>query len=224
MIKFENLRKVYKTRGHNKVVIDNLNLDVDFRNTAILGGNGAGKSTLMRLLSGVEMPTSGRIIRRVDISWPLGFRGGFSGTLTAAENCRLVARLYGRDSKKVIEFVRDFAEIGRSFDLPLGTYSSGMRARVAFGLSMAIEFDCYLVDELTAVGDARFKAKARALFTERMSRSRIIMVSHSMSTLRRLCEVGILLKDGRATVYDDIGDAIRAHERNMGARDDGDEL
>lgn len=228
MIRFDNVVKTYRLQGQKKVILKGLTLELPRRNIAIMGANGAGKSTLLRLISGAELPTSGIIRRAGHISWPLGFTGGFNGSLSGLENSRFVARIFGQDTEAVVAFVEEFSELGASIHMPVRTYSSGMRARLAFGLSMAIRFDCYLIDEITAVGDARFKTKARATFLSRLAHSRIIMVSHSMSTLKRYCDMGIVLRDGQVYVFDDLADAIAFHQRFMSVQGsdvaDGDEL
>ena len=162
MIKLDNVFKYYRSHGHRKVVLDHVSLDFAAgRSYGILGVNGAGKSTLMRLLAGTELPNGGRVVRTSRVSWPLGFSGGLHPMLSGRENVKFVARVYGQDARKVIDFVEDFAEIGAYIDAPIRTYSSGMMARLAFGLSLSIEFDCYLIDEVTAVGDARFAARCQ---------------------------------------------------------------
>lgn len=157
------------------------------------------------------MPDSGEVCRRARLSWPIGFSGGFNGSLSAEENCRFVARIYGENPDRVVGFARDFSDIGEYFFLPTRTYSSGMKAKVAFGLSMAIDFDYYLVDEVTAVGDYKFKQKCKAAFDARRERSAVIMVSHSMSTIRAYCSTCALLNNGSLALYDDIDEAAKAY-------------
>ncbi len=172
MIELRKVTKVYKTKVGRNVVLDDISLTIPpRRGLGIIGRNGAGKSTLLRIIGGAEQPTAGDVIRRGRVSWPLGFAGGFNGSLTGEENCRFVARIYGLQYDYVVEKTRSFAEIGDYFFMPVRTYSSGMRARVAFGLSMAIDFDMYLVDEITAVGDKLFRKKCRAAFDERRERA-----------------------------------------------------
>lgn len=216
MIEFRNLRKTYRLSGVEKVIINRLNLTFPGnRNIGILGHNGAGKSTFMRLIAGAELPDEGRVIRRVKVSWPLGFAGGFNGDMTGIENARFVARMYGEDTEQVISFVEDFSELGPSMRLPINTYSSGMRARLAFGVSMAINFGTYLIDEITAVGDARFKKKCDEVFQDKLQHANIIMISHSMASIRKFCENGCVIDAGRLTFYDDVEEAIAVHERNQ---------
>ena len=183
------------------------------RSYGILGVNGAGKSTMMRLIAGTELPNSGRVRRDVRVSWPLGFSGGFHPALTGRENVKFVARVYGQDIRRTIDFVEDFAEIGMYIDVPIKTYSSGMLARLAFGLSMAIEFECYLIDEVTAVGDARFAARCRTEFDKRKRNSDIIMISHDMGTIRNYCSRGLVLAGGRLYEFSQIDDAIELYKK-----------
>ncbi len=223
MISFRSVRKIYRERGHEKVILADASLELPRRNIAVLGANGAGKSTLLRLMSGAELPTHGQIRRDGRFSWPLGLATGFNGSMTGLENVQFLARIYGEDTERVVAFVEDFAELGPSLRLPWGTYSSGMRARLAFGASMAIEFDTYLIDEITAVGDASFKAKCQAVFRQRRARSRVIMVSHAMKTLRDYCDMGLVLHKGRLTLWDDLEDAIAVYNELMGQAGDDDE-
>lgn len=216
-ISFKRAVKSYRARGNRKYILRGLNLTLPRRNIAVLGGNGAGKSTLLRLIAGAELLDSGRIVREGRVSWPLGFAGSFNGSLTGLENARFVARIYGQNTERVVRFVEDFADLGRSFQLPFHTYSSGMRARLAFGVSMAFRFDWYLVDEITEVGDASFREQCRRVFKERLTESRIIMVSHGLSSLRMYCDMGLVLQDGEAVLFDDLEDAISLHEANMAA-------
>ncbi|OXS19034.1 ABC transporter ATP-binding protein, partial [Pseudomonas fluorescens] len=155
--------------------------------------------TLMRLIAGNQKPTSGRIWSDGTISWPVGFAGSFHGELTGAQNVRFVARIYGVDTDMLNDFVEDFAELGPHFHYPFRTYSSGMRSRLAFGVSMGIRFDTYLVDEVTSVGDEQFRRKASALFKRRIGASGAIVVSHSMAVIRDLCSKAAVLENGRLT-------------------------
>lgn len=215
MIRFADVTKTYNIRGHSKTVLRNATLTLDTAYSyAIFGPNGAGKSTTLRLIAGTDLPTRGAVRRSVLVSWPLGFAGGFHGEMTGRENVIFVARIYGADIKRVVDFVIDFAEIGHYFDLPTKTYSSGMQARLAFGLSMAIEFDIYLVDEVTGVGDARFQAKCVRAFSDRRAKSRVVLVSHSYEAIKDYCNRAIVLQDGKLIHFSDI-DAGIAHYRRM---------
>lgn len=201
----KNVSKSYVLSGQRKDVLQNITYEFPAdKNVAIMGRNGAGKSTLMRILSGSERPDRGRVIRKTPVSWPLGFSGGFNGSMTGIENAMFVARLYGADTEAVIEYVSWFSELGNSLKLPIKTYSSGMKARLAFGLSMAISFDVYLIDEITSVGDEAFKRKCRTVFESKLSESRVVMISHSASTIRKFCDCGVILENGQLEQFDDI--------------------
>ena len=216
MIRFENLTKRFVLHGHVKTVLANVSLTVPSRTAvALLGRNGAGKSTLLRMIAGTVDPTSGRILSSGTISWPVGFSGSFHPDLTGAQNTKFIARVYGADTAALAEFVEEFAELGDHFRQPFRSYSSGMKSRLAFGVSMGIKFDTYLVDEVTAVGDAAFRAKAAAMFKDRMSDAGAVLVSHSMGQVREMCDVGIVLENGHLRYYEDIDEAIKHHERNM---------
>ena len=216
MIRFENLTKSFWIRGQRKVVIDNLNLTLPSgRSLALLGRNGAGKSTLLEMIAGTQAPDSGRIVSDGTISWPVGFGGSFHRELTGAQNIRFIARIYGVDTDGLLDFVEDFSELGRSFHMPVRSYSSGMRSRLTFGASMGIHFDTYLVDETTAVGDAVFKRKSRAVFSDRMRNSSAIMVNHSMRQIRKFCNAGLVLENGQIQYFDDLEEAIQVHQAMM---------
>ncbi len=216
MIRFENLSKSFWVGGERRVVIDDLNMTLPTgASLALLGRNGAGKSTLMQIIAGLMRPDSGRVVSDGTISWPVAFGGSFHGALTGAQNVRFVARIYGVDTDSLIAFVEDFAELGKHFHMPVRTYSAGMKSRLTFGTSMGIRFDTYLVDEVTAVGDAAFKRKSRAVFRNRMQESGAILVSHSMPELREFCTSGIVLDRGRLQYFEDIEDAIALHEQLM---------
>ena len=216
MIEFRGVTKNYRANGVDKCILDDITIEFPMdRNIGILGHNGTGKSTLMRLIAGAELPTQGRIHRHVETSWPLGFAGGFNGTMTGMENIRFVSRMYGQDADEMIAFVDDFSELGPSLKAPIETYSSGMRARLAFGISMAVNFDCYLIDEITAVGDRRFKSKCAEVFAEKLKTSKIIMVSHSSLTLKKFCDAGCILHKGKLTYYDDLEEAMEIHDQNQ---------
>lgn len=214
MIELKNIAKAYVAKGTRKQVFQGLSFEFKSdRNYALLGPNGAGKSTLLRLLAGGEVPDQGTIIRKGKVSWPMGFSGGFNGSMTGIENIKFVARIYGQDPKKVIEYVHEFSELGKSMTLPIKTYSSGMRARLAFGLSLAIDFDCYLVDEVIAVGDANFRQKSQKAFQAKFDKSFLIMASHSPGIIKEYCDCGILLNQGGLEFYDSIDSLLQAYKK-----------
>ncbi|MAQ13347.1 MAG: ABC transporter ATP-binding protein [Sandaracinus sp.] len=213
MIELRSVTKAYRTRAGDHLVLNKIDAVFPERvSVGILGKNGAGKSTLLRILGGAEQPDAGVVTRKGRVSWPIGFAGGFNGSLSGDENCRFVARIYGADVDEVVDFAERFAEIGEYFRMPVRTYSSGMRARLAFGLSMALDFDTYLVDEVTAVGDQTFQAKCQAAFADRQERSSVIIVSHQMATIRKYCAHAAVLSDGRLHFYDDLDEAAAAYE------------
>ena len=209
MIDIRNLTKVYHTRQGHKTVLDKINLRVHAgEKVGILGRNGAGKSTMIRMISGAELPTSGSIARKMRVSWPLAFGGAFQGSLTGMDNLRFICRVYGADPKAAEPFVQDFSELGYYLREPVKTYSMGMRARLAFAISMAIEFDCFLIDEIVAVGDSRFHAKCHyELFEKRKDRS-LIIVSHDAGYIREHCDTAAVLVNGKLHDFDNIDAAF----------------
>lgn len=214
MIKLDNIYKTYRVKGVTKSIFEGFSFEFKpDRNYALLGANGVGKSTLLRLISGSEKPDSGRVIRKGKVSWPMGFSGGFNGSMTGIENVRFVSRIYGKNPRKVIEYVNNFSELGDSMGLPIKTYSSGMRARLAFGLSLAIDFDCYLVDEVIAVGDSNFRKKSKEEFMKKFKNAFCIMASHSPSIIREYCDCGILINSKEIRYYDNIKDLLLAYNR-----------
>lgn len=216
MIRFENLTKSFWLKGERRVVIDNLNLTLPAgKSLALLGRNGAGKSTLLQIIAGTMRPDSGRVVTDGTISWPVGLGSSFHGDLTGAENVRFIARVYGVDTGGLVAFVRDFAELGKFYHMPVRSYSSGMKSRLTFGASMGIRFDTYLVDEVTAVGDAAFRRKSRAVFAERMQSSSAIMVNHALTQLREYCNAGLVLEAGRIRYFEDLDEAIELHKAQL---------
>ncbi len=210
---FDNVSKVYQVKTGAHCVLDSVSIDFPRgRNIAILGKNGAGKSTLMRLIAGSEAPSSGTVKRKTRISWPIGLGAGVHPALSSTENSRFIARIYNTDPRMVEETVREFADIGSYFDMPVRTLSSGMRAKVNFGLSMAIQFDCYLIDELTAVGDARFREKCKEAFDQRLKNADVIMVSHQAATVKSFCDMAAILKNGKLSFYDSLDEATEIYQ------------
>lgn len=213
MIAVEHVTKVYHTRRGTNRVLDDVSFTIERgQSVGIVGRNGTGKSTLTRLITGVEFPTSGRVRREMSVSWPLAFGAGFQGSLTGADNARFIARVYGVPLQRTLDFVNEFAELGDYFYMPVKTYSSGMRGRLAFGISLAIEFDCLVVDEITAAGDHRFTQRCLEALHERRKRGALVMVSHQAETLRMFCESGAVLDRGRFTFHGKIDEAIAAYQ------------
>ncbi|ASK02197.1 ABC transporter ATP-binding protein [Citrobacter freundii] len=195
MIKIDHLTKSYQTSKGRHYVFKDLSIELPAgKNIALIGRNGAGKSTLLRMIGGIDYPDSGVITTNKTISWPVGLSGGFQGSLTGRENVKFVARLYAKKNelKEKVDFVEDFAELGKYFDMPIKTYSSGMRSRLGFGLSMAFKFDYYLVDEVIAVGDVKFRKKCEDVFLNNSKDSHILLVSHSMRLLKQYCDSAIV--------------------------------
>ncbi|MCI5538976.1 MAG: ABC transporter ATP-binding protein [Campylobacter lanienae] len=218
MIKLDNLTKFYPlSNGDKHFVFREFTFTFpDDCSIGLIGRNGAGKSTLMRLLSGADIPNAGRVITDKKISWPVGLAGGFQHALSARDNVKFIARVYGYRGEALeekVRYIEEFAEIGKYFDEPMNTYSSGMRSRIGFGLSMAFDFDYYLIDEAGAVGDAKFKQKSDAIYKEKLSNSKVIMVSHNMSEIEQWCDKVILVNCGTATVYDDVKEGIEMYKR-----------
>lgn len=216
MITLENLTKAYWYRGKPKFIARDLNAVIpDGARLALMGRNGAGKSTLLRLIAGSINPERGRIRVTGSLSWPIGLTGCVQGELTGAQNVKFLARVYGVDTDQLVSFVEEFAELGLNFNEPVRTYSSGMKGRLNFGMSMGIRFDTYLIDEVSATGDASFRGKSKRVFEDRLMNSGLVMVSHSDNLIRSMCTTGAVLENGRITFYDDIDEAIEAHNRNM---------
>ena len=221
MIHLNKISKSFWTPAGRKVILHET--DIVFPSgvsVGLLGRNGAGKSTLMDMIGGTAKVDSGSIDVTGTVSWPVGFQGSFHGQLTGAQNIRFIARVYGVDTESLLNYVKEFAELGPHLYMPVRNYSSGMRSRLAFGVSIGIPFDTYLVDEVTSVGDANFKRKSRIAFLERMENAGAIVVTHSMRQLRKLCQAGAVLENGVLTYYDDIDNAIEVHHLNMGTDKD----
>ncbi|WP_175811761.1 ABC transporter ATP-binding protein [Burkholderia contaminans] len=216
MIELVDVSKDYHTRQGRRRVLDTINLQVRTgEKIGILGRNGAGKSTMIRMISGAELPTEGKIRRNMSVSWPLAFGGAFQGSLTGMDNLRFICRVYGADPKAAEPFVQEFSELGYYLREPVKSYSAGMRARLAFAISMAIEFDCFLIDEIVAVGDSRFHDKChRELFERRRDRS-LIIVSHDSGYIREHCDRAAVLVQGKLHTFDDIEDAYTFYQETV---------
>ena len=205
MIEMINLEKSYPTKHGRIHVLRDVNARFETgESVGILGSNGAGKSTLLRILAGAEHPNFGKVVRDGSMSWPLGFSGSFSTSLTGAENLRFVCRIYGADIDEVTDFVEEFSELGPAMRQPIRSYSTGMRSRLAFALSMAIDFDVYVIDESLAVGDAAFQAKCEAEFDKRRERSSVLMASHSIDMITRYCTRAAVLHRGTLRMFDTV--------------------
>ena len=214
MITLDGVSKVYRTRSGRRTVLDNVSVTFDSgQNVGVLGVNGAGKSTLIRLIAGSEIPDFGVVRRYARVSFPLGFGGTFHGALSGRENVAFVARIYGAGTRGVLHYVEEFSELGEYLHMPVNTYSAGMRARLAFATCLALDFDLYLIDEVTEVGDRRFRQKCAAAFRERMQSSDIILVTHNIHTLRQYCDRGAILANGELTLFDDIDTALGQYHR-----------
>jgi capsular polysaccharide transport system ATP-binding protein len=217
VIALHDVVKRYHTRQGFHTVLDGVNLRVQpGEKIGILGRNGAGKSTLIRLMSGAERPTSGQIVRGMSVSWPLAFGGAFQGSLTGLDNLRFICRIYGTTTEDKIPYVQEFTELGKYLREPVKTYSAGMRARLAFAISMVVEFDCFLIDEIISVGDSRFHQKCHVeLFEKRHDRA-MILVSHDPGYIRAHCHHASVLSNGSLTSFDDIEDAFAFYDGNAG--------
>jgi capsular polysaccharide transport system ATP-binding protein len=214
MIICQDILKTYPAGHRRREILKSINFALHpGERMALLGRNGAGKSTLIKLIGGVELPDSGRVIRNMTSSWPIGFNGGFQGSLTGFDNARFIARIYGKSYPEIRDFVADFSELGEALAMPVKTYSSGMRARLAFALSLSIEFDCYLIDEVILVGDQNFHRKCHyELFEKRADRAMII-ASHSMDIVREHCSRAVVLHNGEGKLFSDIDEAISFYDQ-----------
>lgn len=216
MIELKNVTKYFQTKHGKNYILKDMTMTIPSGiNIGILGRNGAGKSTLMRMLGHIEFPNKGSISSSYTFSWPLGLGGGFVGNMTGRANVKFVCRLYGRSDKQIeeiIEFVKDFSELNNYFDMPIKTYSSGMKGRLSFGLSLAFDFDYMLIDETLSVGDARFKKKSKEALMKKIENCHVLLVSHDMKTLKEICQAGIVVNKGQMYYYNEINDAITEYE------------
>ena len=212
MIQFHNVSKSYKLHGGYKAVFNNLSFVIRKGDAiGICGANGAGKSTLMRMLAGVEPPTSGSVLRTMSTSWPIGYTSAFQANMTGADNARFIARIYKEDEHDLLRKVEEFAELGSYLYQPVNTYSSGMSARLAFGISLTIDFDCYLIDEVISAGDVRFQRKSERALQDRRERAALVMISHDPGALQNYCTRGAVLYGGALTFFDSVSEACEVH-------------
>lgn len=221
MIVVEDVHKRYQTdHGPGKWVLQGVSFTIPKNlSVGLIGSNGAGKSTLLRIIGGVDQPNKGRVERHCRVSWPMGFGGGLQGSLTGRQNAKFVCRIHGHedDIPDRLAYIEDFAQIGDAFDQPVKTYSSGMKSRLQFGLSLAFDFDVYISDEVTAAGDAAFRDKAAAAFKSLADHASLIMVSHGEGTLKKFCTAGLWIHEGKAHWFDKIDDALNAYKNSLPA-------
>ncbi len=219
MIELRNLTKYYPTEHGKKYIFRDLNVTFPGGHSiGLLGRNGAGKSTLLRILGGIEAPDSGEVVCDESISWPVGLSGGFQGSLSARDNVRFVCRVFGAhgsEMDRIVQYVEDFAEIGDYFDLPVGTYSHGMKSRVTFGTSMAFDFDYYLIDEVMAVGDPIFRKKSSAVFKEKLEGASVILVSHNLKEIGEMCDAAMVVERGEVRVFEDVQEGIAFYQDTL---------
>ncbi len=215
MIELRNVTKYFRTNQEKKYILRDVSMVLPEVNIGILGRNGAGKSTLMRMLGKIEFPNKGKIASSDSFSWPLGLGGGFVGNMTGKANIKFVCGLYGKDTeetKEIVASVREFSELGNYFDMPIKTYSSGMKGRLGFGLSLAFDFDYMLIDETLSTGDASFRNKAKSALKKKIERCHVLLVSHNMETLSEICQAGLLVHEGELYYYEDINNAIKHYQ------------
>ena len=212
MIELKNVTKYFKTKHGKKYILKDVSIVIPSNhNVGILGQNGTGKSTIMRMLGQIEFPNSGKIISNKSFSWPLGLSGGFVGNMSGKANVKFVCRLYGKsrtETKAIVDFVKEFSALKDYFDMPIKTYSSGMKSRLSFGLSLSFDFDYLLIDETLSVGDAKFKKKSKDALLKKIETCNVLLVSHDMKTLKEICDVGIVVNNGQIEYFDKIDNAI----------------
>lgn len=218
MIQVKNISKSYMTPKGRHYLFRHLDFTIkDKQSVGLLGKNGAGKSTLLRIICGLDEPDSGEVLTNSTISWPVGVAGGFQGSLTGRQNVRFVCRLYssGKYVEEKIRFVEEFADLGKYFDMPVKSYSSGMRARLTFGLSLAFDFDYYMLDEVSAVGDASFRKRSEEVLNARRKQAGFLMVTHNLDEIARNCDIGIVLMNQTAHIFEDTKEAIEVYKEHV---------
>ena len=213
ILTFDNVSKHYDSKHGRTTVMQDVSFTIEKGiNFGVLGMNGAGKSTTLKMIAGSQLPSKGKIKRFAKFSWPLGFAGSFNGSLSGEENLRFACRVYDVPIKKTLEYVHDFTELGEKLKHPIKTYSSGMLQKLAYGLSMAIDFDVYLIDETLSVGDANFRKKCDQVFQEKAQKSNLIIVSHQIETIKQYSDKILLIHKGGAKIYDDLDQAISIYQ------------
>jgi len=216
MIELQGVTKYFRTTLGKKYILKDVSFAIPSNvNIGILGRNGAGKSTLMRMLGQIEFPNQGKILSDKTFSWVMGVGGGFQNNMTGRANVKFVCRIYGKSKEEIdraIAYVKEFSELGDYFEMPIRTYSSGMKSRLTFGLSLAFDFDYLLIDETLSVGDARFRKKSKEALMKKIESCNVLLVSHDMGTLRDICDVGIVSNNAQLHFFDDINDAIKMYE------------
>ncbi|MEY8839844.1 ABC transporter ATP-binding protein [Cribrihabitans sp. XS_ASV171] len=214
MLEFDNVSKSFWTGSHRKVILDRVSFRVELgRSLGVLAPNGTGKTTLINMMAGLEKPDEGVVRRECNISFPLGFMGGVVGRISAMENSRYIAKLYGMDPDYVEAYCRWLCDLGEYFDQPLGTYSSGMRARFSFALMLALDFDMYLIDEgMPASTDVEFNRKAGSILEERLRTTTIVIVSHSPAVLEKFARQAAVLLDGQLYMFDTLEEARQLYD------------
>ncbi len=221
MIALVGLTKSYKTPQGRHYVFKDLNIMLpEGKSVGLIGRNGAGKSTLLRMIGGIDRPDHGKVMTDKSISWPVGLASGFQGSMTGRDNVKFVARLYAEPHELLekVAYVEAFSELGKYFDMPIKSYSSGMKSRLGFGLSMAFDFDYYLIDEVTAVGDATFRKKSDAVIQEKRQKSQFLMVSHNLNDIKKYCDMALLIGRQQVAVYEDVAEAIEAYNKDEQTR------
>ena len=217
MIELRNATKFFQTKHQKKYILNNTSITIPSgKNVGILGRNGAGKSTLLRMLGGIDFPNSGIISSPNSFSWPMGLAGGFQGSMTGRQNVKFVCRIYGKSEYEIdasVSSVQEFAEIGDYFDMPIKNYSSGMKSRLSFGLSLAFDFDYIIIDETLSVGDKNFQEKSKKALRKMIESCNVLLVSHSMPVLKEICDAGIVLHQGKIYYCDEINDAISTYNK-----------
>jgi len=216
MIALHHVTKSYTTTQGRRFILKDVSQTIPVGvNVGILGRNGAGKSTLLRMLGGIDFPDSGHIVSKHSFSWPMGLAGGFQGSMTGRQNVKFVCRIYGKSDyeiRQAIESIREFSELEEYFDMPIKTYSSGMKSRLSFGLSLVFDFDYLIIDETLSVGDRKFQEKSKAALRRKIEHSNILLVSHSIPTLQELCDVGIVIHQGKMHYFDTIKQAVQMYD------------